>query len=145
MTTFHNFEDMKVWQESRKILKIIRLICKRHPGSKDFNFTDQITRSTRSISANIAEGCDALTSPEFIKFLGYSKRSCGETRSHLYDALEESYISKIEFDNANNHLKKISAMLAKLIHHLQSQDRKFKRTVKSNTNNELPITNNGLY
>lgn len=131
MSSFRNFEDIQSWQESRKFLKKIRLICNKTSAIKDFSFKDQITRSARSISANIAEGCDALSGPEFIKFLGYAKRSCGETRSHLYDALDENYITKIEFEEMCNQAKKISAMLAKLIHHLQSQDPKFKRTFKN--------------
>ena len=35
--------------------------------------------------------------PEFISFLGFSKRSAAEVRSHLYDALDEKYISEEEF------------------------------------------------
>lgn len=134
MTTFYNFEDMRVWQESRKILRNIRLICKRPQVKNDFGFIDQITRSARSISANIAEGCDSLSPLDFIKFLGYSKRSCGETRSHLYDALEENYITTTEFDDLYLQLRGVSAMLAKLIHHLQSQDPQFRRTYQGRTN-----------
>ena len=48
---------------------------------------------------NIAEGFDAETNAEFIRFLRYSKRSCTEVQSELYVALDENYISLKELKN----------------------------------------------
>lgn len=134
MTHFYKFEDMEVWKESRRLVRFIRNICKREHVKRDFAFIDQITRAVRSISHNIAEGSDAMTIPEFINFLGYAKRSSVETRSHLYDALEEEYISETEFYEIVTLTKKISGMLAKLIHHLQTLDPTLKRTFKKSIN-----------
>lgn len=71
-----------------------------------------------------------MTIPEFINFLTISKRSAAEVRSHLYDALDEKYISPEEFEALGNTCKKICSMIAKLIHHLQSLDPALKRTFK---------------
>lgn len=120
MTSFQKFEEMKVWQESRNLIRAIRAICKNTFVAKDFSFCDQITRSARSVSANIAEGSDALSSKEFIMFLGYAKRSVAEVRSHLYDALDEKYISKEQFLTLTTPCSKIGSMIAKLIHYLQN-------------------------
>lgn len=128
MSQFRSFEEMDVWQEARKIVHAVRAICKRETVRRDYAFVDQITRSTRSIAANIAEGCESMTIPEFITFLGHAKRSSGEVRSHLYDALDEAYISQTEFDELAEQTKKICRMVAKLIHHLQSLNQKYKRT-----------------
>ncbi|MDP7247830.1 MAG: four helix bundle protein [Candidatus Peribacteraceae bacterium] len=136
MNKFRKFEDMKVWQEARNLVREVRSICKRSKACKDFAFIDQITRSSRSVAANIAEGNDAMTNAEFVQFLGYSKRSVSEVRSHLYDALDEEYISKDEFRVLCDKTDKISSMLAKLIHHLQKTDKQFKRTYK-----EVELTN----
>jgi four helix bundle protein len=38
--------------------------------------------------ANIAEGFDAGSDAEFIRFLGYARRSASEVQSHLYIALD---------------------------------------------------------
>ena len=133
MATFTSFEEIEAWKESRKLLKAIREICKRDHVRRDFSFVDQITRATRSISANIAEGHESLTTAEFINFLGYAKRSAGEVRSHLYDAADEDYISSEEFEKHAEHTKKICGMLAKLIHYLQSVDQDQKRTLKDPT------------
>jgi len=130
MAQFRDFEEIQVWQESRTLVQKIRSICKRQAVIRDFAFIDQITRAARSVSANIAEGNDAMTVPDFIKFLGYSKRSCAEVRSHLYDALDEKYLSREEFDHLSDQCKKICSMIAKLIHHLYSHNKDMKRTFK---------------
>ncbi|MDO8649587.1 MAG: four helix bundle protein [Candidatus Peregrinibacteria bacterium] len=128
MAQFRSFEEMEVWQEGRMLVRSIRGICKRVSVRRDFPFIDQVTRSARSICANIAEGNDAMTIPEFISFLANAKRSAAEVRSHLYDAVDEEYITTEEFKKLSDQCKKIASMLAKLIHHLQSLDPKLKRT-----------------
>ena len=46
---------------------------------------------------NIAEGFDDGSTAEFIRFLGYSQRSCGEVQSQLYRALDCNYIAEEQF------------------------------------------------
>src|SRR5690606_33420956 len=65
-----------------------------------------------------AEGNDAKTNAEFIVFLGYSKRSAAEVRSHFYFGLDNGYILKDEFEDASKRAKKIGAQLAKLMTYL---------------------------
>ena len=66
--------------------------------SKDFSMKDQIWRAAGSAMDNIAEGFDDSSVKEFVKFLGYSARSCSEVQSQLYRALDCGYISQDEFD-----------------------------------------------
>lgn len=120
MTTFRTFEDIDAWKESRKLIQNIRTICKRENVRRDFAFIDQITRAARSIAANIAEGNDARTPAEFIVFLSYAKRSAAEVRSHLYDAVDEEYVSPDEFAALANHAEKIARMLARLMSYLEN-------------------------
>lgn len=134
MTKFNSFEEMDVWQESRELVRAIRSICKRPQVKQDYTFVDQITRSVRSVSANIAEGCESMTVALFINSLGIAKRECGEVRSHLYDARDEEYISKEEFDRLADLTKKIGSMIARLIHHLQSVKQNYKRTYAKSNN-----------
>lgn len=55
------FEDLIVWQEARKLVKAISLIIKKQGLNKDLLLVDQITRSSRSVMANIAEGFGRYT------------------------------------------------------------------------------------
>ncbi|HCI03930.1 MAG: four helix bundle protein [Candidatus Peribacteraceae bacterium] len=130
MSTFKSFEDIEAWQESRKLVKSIRVICKLDNVKRDFAFVDQITRSARSISANIAEGSEALTYPDFIQYLGHARKSASEVRAHLYDARDEEYVSDQEFESLTEQTRYIGRMLTKLICYLQGLDQKQKRTVK---------------
>jgi len=52
---------------------------------------------------NIAEGFDSETNPEFVRFLRYAKRSCTEVQSELYMALDQQYITKVEFQDVYGH------------------------------------------
>ena len=46
---------------------------------------------------NIAEGFDDGSTREFIRFLGYSQRSCSEVQSQLYRAVDCGYVDQSEF------------------------------------------------
>jgi four helix bundle protein len=51
---------------------------------------------------NIAEGFDAGTNPEFIRFLKMSRRSASEVQSELYLTLDRKYINQDELTVAYN-------------------------------------------
>ena len=127
MVKFNSFEEIEAWKESRLLIKKIREICKREDVRRDFGFVDQITRASRSMAANIAEGNDAMNMLEFITFLGYAKRSAAEVRSHLYDALDEEYVSQEEFRDLSAQATKIARMISNLASYLQTCDLKQKR------------------
>jgi len=66
--------------------------------SKDFSLRDQIQRAAISVMSNIAEGFHAGSNAEFLRFLGYSRRSVAEMQSQLYTALDLSYVNQETFD-----------------------------------------------
>ncbi len=116
---FKTFEEIAAWQEARDLTRMVRLFCKKAVERKDWGWADQISRAALSIMANIAEGNDATTNPEFVMFLGYAKRSSAEVRSHLYYGVDEGYMTEPEFKDAAERTRKIGAQLAKLMAYLQ--------------------------
>ncbi len=96
MVKIDRFEKLEVWQEARKIVNEIYKLTLNKNFKKDFSFIDQMRRSSVSVMANIAEGFHRGSNKDFVKFLGYSRASLAETRSHLYVALDQSYIDKNE-------------------------------------------------
>jgi len=112
------FEEMKVWQDARILTKNIYSLTQNKYFNKDFGLRDQIQRAAVSIMSNIAEGYERDSNKEFVKFLGYSKGSVGEVRSLLYVALDQEYISEMEFNNLKESATNISTQIANFIKYL---------------------------
>ncbi len=77
------FEDLEVWKRGCNLAVDVHVALAE---SKDFALRGQMERSSLSIPSNIAEGAERDSTPEYIKFLRYSKGSCGELRTQLYVA-----------------------------------------------------------
>jgi four helix bundle protein len=88
MATVKRFEDLHVWQSARELVRMIY----EHSGQKEFNrdfgLRDQIRRAAVSVMSNIAEGFNAGSDADFVRFLGYSRRSNSEVQSQAYIALD---------------------------------------------------------
>ncbi len=122
MSTFNRFEDILAWQKARELCKILNGFTLKELFAKDFKLVSQIKSSSGSAMDNIAEGFERGGNKEFIQFLYISKGSAGETRSQLYRALDNSYISEEEFQKAYNLAEDVSKLVAGLINHLKSSD-----------------------
>ena len=114
-----SFEDLKVFEESRKLTKQIYQLTNNKQFNKDYGLKEQIRRASISIMSNIAEGYERNSDKEFAKFLGYSKGSCGEVRAQLLIAKDLNYINDQEFDKLYNHTIHISRMIYKYIDYLK--------------------------
>lgn len=107
------FEDLPVWQESRKIVnKIYILIDESVKLKRDFSLTDQLKRSAYSIMLNISEGFERSSNKEFANFINIAKGSAGEVRCILYVLLDNKYIEKTKFEELYPDLENISARLS---------------------------------
>ena len=96
MAKIERFEDLQSWQKARQLTNLIYDLTDHPKFSKDFRLCNQIRDAAGSIMHNIAEGFDAGSNPEFIRFLKIARRSASEVQSQLYLALDRSYISQDE-------------------------------------------------
>ena len=94
------FEDLQSWQKARQLANIVYDLKEQPPFAKDFRLRDQIQGAAGSVMHNIAEGFDAGSNPEFIRFLRMARRSASETQSELYLALDRSYITLAQLNVA---------------------------------------------
>ena len=92
MATFKRFEEMHSWQSARDLVKLVYEVTKQSGFNRDFALRDQIRRAVISVMSNIAEGFGTGTDADFVRFLGYARRSTSETQSQLYAALDQGYI-----------------------------------------------------
>lgn len=96
--TFNQFEEIEGWQMARLVCQEIFKTTTETELGRDFSLKDQMLRSSGSIMDNIAEGFDAGSNREFVRFLQYSKRSCSELQSQLYRCLDRRYVAEARFD-----------------------------------------------
>jgi len=89
-TFAENFEDLRIWQEARKLVKVI---YKEFRFCKDHGFCNQIQRAAISIMNNIAEGFGRKTKKDFAHFLDLAKGSSREVKSMTYAAEDLGYLS----------------------------------------------------
>ena len=119
MATFKRFEEIKAWQKAREIAQQVYRISKQREIARDYGLKDQIQRSCVSIMANIAEAYGWRSDKEFANFLNMAHGSAAETQSHLYIALDQSYISQETFSTIYAALDEVSRMTIALSQHLR--------------------------
>lgn len=102
MAKIERFEELQSWQKARQLTNLIYDLTEHPKFSKDFRLSGQIQDAAGSAMHNIAEGFDAGTNPEFIRFLKMSRRSASEVQSELYLALDRKYINQDELTIAYN-------------------------------------------
>ena len=118
------FEDLDVWKRGCQLAVDV---CVATNDSKNFGLKDQMQRSAISISSNIAEGAERSSTADYIRFLYYSKGSCGELRTQLY--ISQRMKSQLQLPALEKsaemiqETKEISAMLQSLINALESKKR----------------------
>jgi four helix bundle protein len=113
-----NFEDLEIWKEARHLTQTIYQLTNSRLV-KDFSLRDQIRRAAISIMSNIAEGFERGGNQEFIQFLYVAKGSCGEVRSQLYVALDQSYVAPKDCEELTKSFRRLSIMISNLIDYLK--------------------------
>lgn len=86
MATIRRFEDLEIWQEARRLAKVIYKLTNETEFKADFKFKEQIKSSSGSIMDNIAEGFERDGNLEFRQFLAVAKGSAYE-QDHKYTEL----------------------------------------------------------
>ena len=99
---YSRFEELPCWQKARELCRELFLLIRKTQLKNDFSLKDQMARSSGSVMDNIAEGFDDMSKAEFMRFLGYSQRSCSELQSQLYRAMDCMYIDNSDFERLYN-------------------------------------------
>ena len=88
-----SFEDLQCWQACRALrLFIRRKIVPLMPKEEVYRLTDQMIRSSRSTTANIAEGYGRFHYLDNAKFCSNSRGSSWETLDRLITANDDGLI-----------------------------------------------------
>ena len=117
-----DFEDLRIYQMSRELVKRVYALTKKGDFQYDSRFVQQIRAAAGSISDNIAEGFERQGSKEFKNFLYIAKGSCGEVRSQINRAYDISFITDDEYHQLYNECRNLSASILRFIQSIDNND-----------------------
>lgn len=120
------FEDLDCWKEARVLVQFVYEATRDGNFKKDMRLTSQIQAAATSCMANIAEGFIRRSDKEFNQFLYISMSSSAEVRSHLYVALDQSYIDQTLFDKIYGQSDKVGKMISNLVKYLRGMSKSTK-------------------
>jgi four helix bundle protein len=123
MTT-EAFEDLKIWQEGRRLTNELYSLTRQQSFSNDFGFINQIRRAAISITSNIAEGRERGGAQEFAQFLSMAKGSSGEVRSCLHLAIDLGYVEIKTGEALITEFKNLSRMISNFMNYLKNPNEK---------------------
>lgn len=116
MEKIKTHRDLKVYQLSFEAGMEVFRISKLFPKEETYSLTDQILRSSRSVSGNIAEAFRKRRYPKsFIAKLSDSEGEAAETQVWLDYALKCGYIDKETHARLDDKYDHIIAMLVNMI------------------------------
>ena len=121
MSKYSSFTELKIWQKSRIFRNEIFQITKKLPKEEKYRLVDQIIRSSRSITANIAEGHGKFYHKENIQSCRVARGELIETLDHLICAFDCNYIEKEKLKSLKEKIDEIHKMLNSYIKFLKTQ------------------------
>jgi four helix bundle protein len=112
--------DLRVWQESMKLVKLICITADSLPEKECFGLSAQMRRAAVSIPCNIAEGSARNTKAQFLQFLFIARGSLSELETQILITQELGYLS--ETKALEEAVERVFAMFSALIRLLKRKD-----------------------
>ena len=107
----HNFRELKVWQKSVTLGKLVYEATAGFPIDEKYGLKSQIQRSAVSIASNIAEGSGRIGVKEFQHFLSIANGSAFELETQLIFAREFNFIDEDTYIKITTLLTEIEKMI----------------------------------
>lgn len=118
MKIIKSHKELIVFQTAFKSSMEIFSLTKSFPKEEVYSLTSQIRRSSRSVSANIAEAFRKRRyEKSFISKLSDSEAESSETQVWLDYSLECGYLSKNNYQRIYQDYDKITGMIVMMIQH----------------------------
>ena len=92
------FEDLECYQLALEMMAKIHAFSTTLPSQEKFDLYAQIRRSSKSVTANIAEAYGRYHYLDSLRYYSIARGELNETLSHLINAHVLNYLSREEFD-----------------------------------------------
>lgn len=116
------FESLDVWKKGRTFRNQISELVEGLPDREEYKLTDQLLRSSRSFTANIAEGYGRFHYQENLQFCRQSRGSLFETLDHLTVARDEGYIDDEELENLRDDIEELLRLINGYIRYIEREN-----------------------
>jgi four helix bundle protein len=134
---YKGYKDLDCYIQARVLRKFISELAKKFPPSEKYLLISQIIRSSRSVTANIAEGYGRYTYTDTRNFFIIARGSVTETMEHLATAVDENYISEEELTEGEQKCETVFKLINGYISWLDKSN-KLKRVAKPNSKSQIP-------
>ena len=120
MGKIKSYKDLLIWQKGIEITEKGYLTTNNFPENELFSLTNQIRRTSVSISSNISEGFGRNSTKSYMNFLKISRGSLYELETQLIIADRLNYMSGNElFKSINDLLSEEGKMINSYINKLE--------------------------
>ena len=121
---FRTFEDLECWQACRELRRFAAKVCKQLPKGEEYRLKDQILRSARSMTANIAEGYGRFHYQENIQYCRHARGSAYEVLDHFITGVDENVIPEVTLSECRILAENSVQLLNGYIRYLESKKQK---------------------
>ena len=115
------FEDLKSWQEARKLMQIVYKLTRKGLFKEDRALVWQLRDAAVSTMGNIAEAHGRYSFEDKRRLFDVALGSCKEIQSHLYVALDQGYADQEGFDDAYRQADMVGQLINAAINNLDHQ------------------------
>ena len=116
--TGKGFRKLIVWQRAHQLVLQVYKFTEKFPKHEVFGLTSQIRRAMVSVPANVAEGYAAGGKGQFGRYLDIAQGSLAEVEYYLLLALDLTYITQVQYEEAESLRAETGFLLHRLIESL---------------------------
>jgi four helix bundle protein len=109
------FTDLDAWKIGIELLQEIYRLTAKFPAEERYEITSQIRRASKSILANLAEGCGRFTYADRAGKFVISRGECAEVEAFLRMAISLEFLTKSESAKALDLADRTGQLLSGLI------------------------------
>ncbi len=102
-----------------RIMKLHRYLC---DNKREYNISKQILRSGTSIGANVVEGVNAQSRPDFFAKMYIAYKEANETKYWLEVLHKSGYIDDVSFESIYSDCMEIVRILASITKHSKEKN-----------------------
>jgi four helix bundle protein len=119
--SLRSFTDLKCWQAARDLRIYVFELVKNFPSDEKYRLCDQMIRSSRSVTSQIAEGYGRFHFKEYMQYCRQSRGSLEELKDHSIAALDSQLINQETYNEIISMHETTLKLLNGYIKYLSSQ------------------------